>query len=370
MKSLLESSLDQRFDVLFLNTNFRNSNAQRGKIDLSLFRAFVRFVGMLCTVLLFKRPQLVYYFVTATRLGWLGRDVWCIVLSRFLGAKVVIHMRAAHFRRNYEDAAPIVKAIIRYTCSLVNMGIVQSHSLKGQFLGLVPYERIAIIHNSIDTDAFKNPAPTVFDRRIVLFLGHLSHAKGYCDLLKVIPKIADRHPDVLFTFAGNKVNNETNVHFNLLTGERLLTENPDEVYSKFIEKHYEANYCYLGVVAGDEKMDILRRCNFLVLPSYSEGFSMAILEAITVAKPVVCTPVGALGEIICDKINGLVCAPGDLSALEEAIDKLLSDVELRNHIATANHEYARKNFRIDVIASDLGDLFDRVLMQEKGIGKN
>lgn len=365
MKALLESSLAKRFDISFLNTNFRSSNAQRGRLDLSLVRAFFRFIRLLCTALLSKRPRLVYYFVTATRLGWLGRDVWCILLSRLFGAKVVIHMRAAHFRRNYEDAPPLARRIIRFACSLVSLGIVQAESLKDQFAGLVADERIAVIHNSIDTEVFHNPDPRCHDPRLVLFFGHLSHAKGYCDLLKVIPKIAERHPDVCFAFAGTKVRHETNVHFNHRTGERLHAEDPDEIFARHVENRFERNYRYLGVVTGEQKLDLLRRCAMLVLPSYSEGFSMAVLEAIAMAKPVVCTPVGALGEIIAHRINGLLCEPGDLDALEGAIEEFLVDEELRNRIAGTNHEYARRRFRIDVVASALGDLFDGVLASQK-----
>jgi glycosyltransferase involved in cell wall biosynthesis len=361
MKALLESSLRERFDITFLNTNFRSSNAQRGRLDFSLVRAFFRFILQLYWKLATTQPRIVYYFVTATRLGWLGRDIWCIALSRLLGAKVVIHMRAAHFRRNYEDAPAPAKALIRLACSLVSVGIVQAHSLRDQFAGLLPEERIVVVHNSIDTELFANDEPFHCHRRLVLFLGHLSHAKGYCDLLKVIPRIVSKYPDVCFTFAGNKVTNETNVHFNQLTGERLNFENPDEVFRSCIENRHEQNYRYLGIVTGAEKLDLIRRCSFIVLPSYSEGFSMAVLEAMGMAKPVVCTPVGALGEIVVDRVNGMLVQPGDLEALEGAIEELLADDLLRDRIADTNHVYVRQKFRIDSIAASMGDIFAQLL---------
>jgi glycosyltransferase involved in cell wall biosynthesis len=198
---------------------------------------------------------------------------------------------------------------------------------------------------------------------VILFLGHLSFAKGYCDLLKVIPKIAEKHPGIRFCFAGTKIKQERNVHYEQTTGCAILTEDPDECYEQFVSKVCEKNHIYIGTIGESEKIKWLRECNFLVLPSYSEGFSMSVLEALTMGKPVICTPVGALGEIVKDEISGLLISPGTIQELEQAIDRMLSDSDLRNRIAENNYAYARQTFSKKIISRQLSDCFNQLLKE-------
>ena len=323
--------------------------------------AFFTFVFRLVYLTAIKRPKLVYYFVTATRVGWLGRDIWCILISKLLGAKIIIHMRAGHFKRSLESCSALEKTIIRFACSLVSLGIVQSKNLRDQFEGLIKDHKIVDIYNAIDTEKYSNEVPYVYDPNIILFLGHLSFAKGYCDILRAIPKIAKKYPAVCFYFAGTKLAEERNIYYDQLTGQRIMFEDPDECYDKYIRNVYEKNYKYLGVVDEPEKIDLFRKCNFLILPSYSEGLSMAILEAFSMAKPVVCTAVGALGEIVQDGVNGFVVPPGDIERLVRRVFTLLSDSEVRNRIALHNKLYARQTFDTNIIAKKLTDCFEKLL---------
>ncbi len=367
MKTLLDSSLKNRFELVFLNTNIRKTNALRGRIDITAVVAWLKFISGLASCIVLHRPKLVYYFVTATKSGWLGRDIWCILLSKAMGPKIVIHMRAGHFERNYNSFRALERWIIRLACNTVTLGIVQAESLRNQLKGLVKDDRIVVVHNAIDTHRYTNEHLSKYDRNMILFMGHLSHAKGYTDILKIIPEIASEFPSVGFVFAGTRMNRERNIFFNQITGEKLRFENPDSCYRRYIKNGYEKNYRYAGVVKGDEKMALLRNCNFLVLPTYSEGFSMAVLEAMAMAKPVVCTPAGALGEIIQDGINGFLIAPGNTRDLADRIKTLLSEPELRDRMATRNHFYTRKRFDVEYIAGQLGDHFEAALRCERPV---
>lgn len=362
MKTLLESPMRERFDISFLNTNFRKSSARRGMVDFLLIQAFFRFVWQLSCLLMTKRPRIVYYFVTATILGWLGRDIWCIFLSRLFGAKVVLHMRAGHFHGIYKDAHPLHQGVIKFACSLVSLGIVQGPSLQDQFQSLIADDKIVDVYNAIDTDKYCNPDALKYNHDLILFLGHLTFAKGYCDLLKVLPNIARLHPNLCFCFAGvKKIGNERNIRYNQITGERIVFEDPEDCYQRYIKGRWDNNYRYLGVVDEKKKIELLQECNFLILPSYSEGFSMAVLEALSMGKPVVCTPVGALGDIIKNREHGLLANPGDLKQLEKNILILLNDNKLRDRIALNNHAYVRQQFSVDTISQIIGDHFERTM---------
>ena len=362
IKMLLESPLRDEFHLQHLSTNVRKINVFKGRVGLSMISSFFRFFSRLIWSLLRFRPAIVYYFVTATKLGWLGRDVWCIAISRLFGAKVVTHMRAGHFRHRLANANRFEVALIRWACHRVSWSLVQAPSLKDQFEGLAPSERIKVVPNMIDVDRYVAVPVDEHEFGRILFLGHLSVAKGYCELLKIIPQVATRFPDVSFHFAGTKLDKERNVHHIQSTGNPLPNEDPETCYQSNIEGRFEANYTFLGMLDEKAKIAAIKSCDFLVLPSFSEGFSMAILEAMSMGKPVVCAAVGAMRDFVIDGKHGEVIEPGDTEALANAVLKLLSERGYRDQLATENSGYVRQNFTQAVIAEKLGQLFREALV--------
>lgn len=357
IQNTLNSPLSERFHTKLLKTNVHKSNANKGTKSLSaviqLFFFFVRLFWRLITF----RPHVVYYFVTATRLGWLGRDIWCILLSRIAFCKIVIHMRAGHFQNNLRGISKWNRALIRFACHRTTSNLVQANNLKGQFQGLAPEARISVMPNMIDDTQYSNGDLENFDENRILFMGHLSHAKGYCDLLKAIPMVATEFPDVVFQFAGTKLSAENNVFHCQLTGKAIVFEDPDHVYEQTIKGKYEKNYEYLGIIKDEKKLQCLTDCNLFVLPSYSEGFSMAVLEALAMGKPVVCTPVGGMRDVMEDNVTGLLVNPGDSRAMAAAILELLKDRQKRDRIAENNVVYVQRHYSMTSVGNRLADHF-------------
>jgi len=87
-----------------------------------------------------------------------------------------------------------------------------------------------------------------------------------------------------------------------------------------------SNISFCGVRNDVEK--ILQSSVFTVLPSISEGISLALLEAQAVGKPSVASCVGGIPEVIIDGVNGLLVPPKDATALADKILLLLSDRKL------------------------------------------
>jgi len=355
----LNSSLRDRFRISFLKTNVRTSNAAKGKTDLTAIRAFFTYLSRLLTVLIKERPAVVYYPVTATRMGIWGRDFWTILLARAFGSKVVIHLRAGHFRLAFDRLTIAERIVLRATFNLVSLALVQAERLKNQFAGILADEKIRVLYNGIDLSPYSNITISNAGHQ-VLFLGFLSYAKGYCDILKIIPGIVESFPDVQFHFCGEKIKTERNVFFDQTTGKPLQFEDPDAVFDRYIKDRYERNVSFHGVVAGDDKIRLLASCNFLVLPSYSEGFSMAILEALCMGKPVICTRVGALAEVLQDGVNGYLLQPGDVKGLETAIRSLLKNDAQQKIMGDYNYVFAREQFDIEIIADRLAEYFREI----------
>lgn len=362
MKLFLESScLRQAFDIAFLCTNVRKTNVDKGRLDLRMLTAFFRFFSKLLWMLLRHRPKLVYYPVTATQRGWVGRDCLCLFLCRLWRARIVIHLRAGHLRLNFRRFHPWSRILVRRACRGVSMAIVQADALRPQFEGLVPPGRVEVLYQAIEAGEYDNDALDAYQRGKILFIGHLTAAKGYCDLLRAFGPVCERFEEARLYCAGTIRRGESNVLFDQTTGEPLRYEDPFQAEQRFLAGPWAGRYHRLGLIDGEEKLGHLRSSDIFVLPSYSEGFSRALLEAMSVGKPVVFTPVGAHQEVLRDGREGIEVQPGDVEALTQAVCRLLAERGLRDRIAANNYRKVRRRFDIDRIASRLAGLLERAL---------
>jgi glycosyltransferase involved in cell wall biosynthesis len=181
-------------------------------------------------------------------------------------------------------------------------------------------------------------------------VGLLTFAKGYNDLIKVANEILNELENVEFIFVGERMEKETNIFYNQLTGEKLNIE-------KFISLNHE-RVKYYQKLYGKDKLRIYEISDIFVLPTYSEGFSMAILEALVSGLVVITTPVGANRDIIKHYENGILVMPGDLKSLKESIVLLLKDKELRERISKNAREFALKNFHPNIVR----EKFEKILL--------
>lgn len=80
---------------------------------------------------------------------------------------------------------------------------------------------------------------------------------------------------------------------------------------------------YEGWVNGEKKSTLLNMADAFILPSYTEGVPISILEAESYGLPILSTPVGGIPEIVVDERNGILFPPSDKQAMKCAIDKLI-----------------------------------------------
>lgn len=102
-------------------------------------------------------------------------------------------------------------------------------------------------------------------------------------------------------------------------------------YKKCKEKlaEYKLHKAVLFCGTTDKVMDVYRKASIFVFPSAYEGFPLALTEAMSAGVPAIgCKSCSAVNELIIDGENGLLCDDG-IEPLAEALDKLMSDKELR-----------------------------------------
>ena len=94
-----------------------------------------------------------------------------------------------------------------------------------------------------------------------------------------------------------------------------------------------------------------------MLASFEESFPNTVVEYMACGKPVVCTKVGGVHEIVKDGHNGFLIGSKDQTQLEDALRKLIVDPELRERFSQNALETVRQGFTEDIMYEKTLELF-------------
>lgn len=117
--------------------------------------------------------------------------------------------------------------------------------------------------------------------------------------------------------------------------------------------------CFLG-----KQLNFLaavQHSDVFLLPSASESFGLAALEAQSCGVPVVASHVGGLPEIIAEGVTGFLRPVGDVAAMAEATVRLLCDGALHRRMAAAARARVEEKWRVEPMVERYEDCYRRVL---------
>jgi glycosyltransferase involved in cell wall biosynthesis len=113
----------------------------------------------------------------------------------------------------------------------------------------------------------------------------------------------------------------------------------------------------------EDMADVYAATDLVVQPSYDEGLGLSALEALAAARPLVATRVNGFSDYLEHEGNAILVDPGDVSALSCAIERLLSDEELRGNLAQAGSATALR-YDISQTARDVMRVYGEVRRAE------
>jgi glycosyltransferase involved in cell wall biosynthesis len=117
------------------------------------------------------------------------------------------------------------------------------------------------------------------------------------------------------------------------------------------------------VLAGftDRLDQYMHHFDLFVQSSHTEGLPSVLLEAMSARTAVVATQVGGTGELVVEGSTGLMVPPNDPAALAEAMQKVLSDDNLRQTMGENGRQRVEQSFTIEPQAEAYWQLFCRLL---------
>ncbi|HEU0103772.1 MAG TPA: glycosyltransferase family 4 protein [Mycobacteriales bacterium] len=188
--------------------------------------------------------------------------------------------------------------------------------------------RFTIVPGATDTARFTPGDRAYGDPPVLLFHGRVDRRKGVLDLLEALPD-----------------------------GVRLVVSGigPDLDEAR---ARADSRTTFLGYVPPDEAPEVYRGADIFVSPTYSEGFSNTILEAMASGLPVVSTDSVGVVDCLRDGENGLLHTPGDVPGLRACLDRLLTDAPLRARLSATALEEVRRRYSWPVLARSVSAVYD------------
>jgi len=208
-----------------------------------------------------------------------------------------------------------------------------------------PAKRFTIVPGATDTDRFHSRDESrlgdVGDPPTLLYHGRVDARKGIFELLDALAALVDRGRDLRLIVSGigpDVAAAGRRVDRLGLGGRVQIT----------------------GYASYAEAPDIYRRGDIFVSPTYSEGFSNTILEAMASGLPIVSTRAVGVVDCLEDGRNGLLVEPRDAEGLAAAIARLLDDAPLRRRLAARALDEVRTLYCWPAVARTIGRVYEEV----------
>ncbi len=205
-----------------------------------------------------------------------------------------------------------------------------------QRLGTNP-ARFTIVPGAVDVDRF-TPSSRAADMPVLLYHGRVDARKGVLDMLAALSPLA-----------------REGLPFKLLISG--IGPSLEAAAAAIKELGLGGHAEMTGYVRYEDVPSVYARADIFVSPTYAEGFSNTILEAMASKLAIVsCRAVGVT-DCITSEVTGLLTEPGDVVALTQALRRVLTDTALRNRLAKAGLDECRAKYSWHTVGQQIAGIY-------------
>ncbi|MEX0935262.1 MAG: N-acetyl-alpha-D-glucosaminyl L-malate synthase BshA [Gemmatimonadota bacterium] len=216
----------------------------------------------------------------------------------------------------------------------------------------VSSDRIRVIPNFIDTELFRRGRSPCHraklaeaDEKLVMHISNFRAVKRVSDVVEAFAKLADRIPSRLIMVGDGPDRPRAQRRADALgIADRVV----------FLGKHTSVD-------------ELLACADLFLLPSESESFGLAALEAMSCGAPVVASDVGGLPELVENGRSGYLLPVGDVEAMADAAADVLGSPERWRSMSLRSREIAEDRFAARIIVPVYEAYYDEVLSRPAGL---
>lgn len=321
IKEYENTKLWKDFNCKWIETYIDKSNSHK---------IFYFIKGFFTYILNISRYDIIHIHISWSTTAF--RKMFFFPLAKLLNKKIIVHLHSA--------AEPIINSKFQFPYKFMfkhaDLTIFLANGISSELNKHFQIKKSVVLYNPCLNHKTNSPNSVKKEKQI-LFAGTITQKKGYLDLIQSFSLIAHKYPEWKLIFAGNG---------EIENAKRLAKD-----------LHIEEQVIFKGWVNREEIQVLFEKASILCLPSYTEGFPMAVLDAWSYGVPVITTPVGGLPDVLISGINALVFEPGDLNKLAKLLEELIIDDSLRKRISDESIKLSQDKFSIATISKQLSELY-------------
>lgn len=355
IQNLLNSPLSRRCQFECLHTYSKKGGSpeyQNEGVPRKIARLFYDFLRF--PLFLMKRnPDFVHIHTSFGKWSF-WRDSVYLAFSRLSCKRVLLQIHGGYldeFLRRHPHLSGLIVHILKQASIIAVLSDQQSKPFRE--IGL--NGRVRRIPNMIDlkmmpdTHADHLPFRPPENQRIVLLVApHLFKEKGVYEFVHAAEWILRRYTRVAFVIVGSG-------------GEE------NQLKALCLRERHSTHIRFLGNLSHADVLSLMSVSDIFVLPSWSEGFPMVVLEAMAAGLPVISTNVGALPEIITDGVQGYLVNPKDVRALRQRISHFLDHPQVMKKMGRNNVKEIRNRYNLDFAYHRYSQCYQELMNSKKQV---
>ena len=199
-----------------------------------------------------------------------------------------------------------------------------------------PQVNVSLVPNPVNTE--KLPYQCKKMRNQVVFLGWVVPTKGVGELIEAWNTVGAEYPD-----------------YELL----VIGQAKPDYYHEMEKSVKVSNICFAGELEHNKAMEAVAQSQVFILPSYSEGFPNAVVEAMALKKAVIGTSVGAIPEMLGDGC-GIIIEPKNVEQIVTALRTVLDNPELRDKLAQNAWNKVQTQYKIETVYAKYREIWNQI----------
>lgn len=343
-KIILESKLNEEYELVHLNTTINKSVDEFGKVGLGKTFKNLSVYFQLFKLLRKNKVDVILIPISQTTIGFI-KDAGFILISALFSAKILLQLRGSNFKNWMASSTSLTKNFVCFCMKRAEGMIVLGNNLRHLFTGYIPDEKIYVVPNGCDIHI---PQSEVKDAKLrILYFANFLPSKGIKELVEAIVILKNAQFDL------------RNIEINAVGAW------DNDVYKQecldLLEKH-RLDINFHSPKSGDEKWKFFADADiFVFTPNKPEGHPWVIVEALSAGLPIISTDQGAIIESVIESSNGFIVEGNAPEQIADRLKRLIENEALRKEMSLKSRKHYEQNFTEEKMVEKLSGVFQNLL---------
>jgi len=264
-------------------------------------------------------------------------NCWC----RIMRVPVLLHIHGGIFLMNKTNNI-IFRQMAKSLFSHCKHVIVLSELEKDAIRNFYQFSSTTVLQNSVNTTLYKSGSKELPKKKpVLLFLGRIHESKGVEDIIEAFHLLKAQMGFRFLLCGAGPLKNQFVSHCEQLLGE---------------------DFEFLGIVSGQEKIDIIKQSHFFLLPSrYGEGLPMALLETMASGVVPIVTDDASMKSMVQHEINGIQVRKRDPKDLYEKMSEIMMKPDLYKELSEKAERKIAENYNIENYVVRLNVIYNNAM---------